>query len=68
VIRIMRKYWCTQCLNSSYKSEELLLDHQNSCYKHESVKTKLPSNFKKDKKGNLIEDKKGNLIEDDNYK
>ena len=50
-----KRHWCTQCLNSSYKSKELLMEHQKLCYNHESVKTKLPSKTKKDKEGNVTE-------------
>ena len=50
-----KRHWCTQCLNSSYKSKELLMEHQKLCYNHKSVKTKLPSKTKKDKDGNISE-------------
>ena len=56
-----KRYWCTQCLNSSYKTQELLNKHQLLCYNHESVATKLPTKTIKDKKT-------GEMVENPNYK
>jgi len=56
-----KMYWCTQCLNSSYLTQEKLNEHQKLCYNHESISTKLPSKTKKDKKT-------GEIVENPNYK
>ena len=50
-----KRFWCSQCLNSSYKTEELLEEHQKLCYNHESVATKMPTKTIKNKKGIEVE-------------
>ena len=37
-------YWCYQCLNFAFKTQEKLNNHLKLCLNHESVATILPEN------------------------
>ena len=50
-----KRFWCYQCLNSSYKTIELLEEHHNLCFNNESISTKLPSKTIINKDGVEIE-------------
>ena len=39
---IRDRFWCTQCLDAAYITEEKLKEHQKLCFKHESVKVNMP--------------------------
>jgi hypothetical protein len=38
-----RRFWCSQCLNCSFESQEKLDKHQNICFNHEAIHAILPT-------------------------